>query len=182
MTSNNGRAMIGVIVIFIGAVIYYCNSRINRLEASVQKQHQILSSFIANIHNKINQEQLGGGGAQLGPDGARQKLSSPEADESAKRFTEQQEVNNDRAPVADIENKIEVSDDSDSDVSETSSEDTDSEHDDTHEIIIKENTVDNANACCAVDNANACCTVDNVNACCTVDSLDACCTVDNVNA
>ena len=69
MGTNNGRAIFGVLAIVIGAAIYYCNSRINRLEESLQKQNQVLSSFITNIHNTI------GGGPQ--------SLSTPEADAAA---------------------------------------------------------------------------------------------------
>ena len=124
MGTNNGRAIFGVLAIVIGAAIYYCNSRINRLEESLQKQNQVLSSFITNIHNTI------GGGSQ--------SLSTPEADAAAKQYIGQQEVmehadnnnnnnnNYQSETVGYCPQKIDVSDDSDSaddsDVSVTSCE------------------------------------------------------------
>ena len=129
MATNNGRAIFGVLAIVIGAAIYYCNSRINRLEESLQKQNQVLSSFITNIHNTI---------------GGSQSLSTPEADAAAKQYIRQREDmeqahnNNNQGDAGGVcPQKIDVSDDgsddsdgaddSDSEVSVTSCEESNRE-------------------------------------------------------
>ena len=117
MATNNGRAIFGVLAIVIGAAIYYCNSRINRLEESLQKQNQVLSSFITNIHNTI---------------GGSQSLSTPEADAAAKQYIRQREDmeqahnNNNQCDAGGVcPQKIDVSDDGsdDSDGADDSDDD-----------------------------------------------------------
>lgn len=68
MPTINGRTIFGIVVIFIGTAIYYCNSRITKLEDSIHKQQQVLSSFIANVQQTLhNENRIGGGNHNHSP-------------------------------------------------------------------------------------------------------------------
>ena len=114
MAPPSGKTIIGMLTIVIGAAIFYCNSRINRLENSINTQQQVLSSFIANVQETLFTQR---GGHNVG---AHQSLSSPEADDAASQF-----MNNNKIVVSDNEVDSKSPNDSDSD----SESDSDSDED-----------------------------------------------------
>ena len=100
--NSNLIISIGVSLILCGAIVYYCNTRLNNVETAIMRQNQVLSSFIANMQNELR-----GGGALRGgsaPGGGSaapvlsDDVSTPEARQSAE-----------------AQSKIVVSDDDDDD-------------------------------------------------------------------
>ena len=87
-----------IIGLFSGAIIYYCNNRLNNVETAIMRQNQVLSSFIANVQNELKSK----------PSSPVEivDLSTPEARESAEIQV----------------SKIVVSDDEDEDDDDDSSE------------------------------------------------------------
>lgn len=111
---------IGISILLCGAIVYYCNSRLNNVEMAIMRQNQVLTSFIANVQNELK----GGGGSCLRP--PTEDLSTEVARASAERQ----------------DNKIVVSDDDDDDDDDSSSEsDTEDEdnNDNEHKITIADN-------------------------------------------
>ena len=116
---------IAVTLLLAGAIVYYCNTRITAMEKAIVKQNQVLADFIGNVRNTLTNAPSGGGHVQqqsVVPNGATQ-----EAVDAA----------NDYYSNTTPEDKIEVSDDSQSeDDSESESEsdsDLDSDDEDTNE-------------------------------------------------
>lgn len=110
--NSNLIISIGVSLILCGAIVYYCNTRLNNVETAIMRQNQVLSSFIANMQNELR-----GGGALRGDSAApvlSEDVSTPEARQSAE-----------------AQSKIVVSDDEDDDDDDSSSEsDTDDDVED----------------------------------------------------
>ena len=114
---------IAVTLLLAGAIVYYCNTRITAMEKAIVKQNQVLADFIGNVRNTLTNAPSGGGHVQqqsVIPNGATQ-----EAVDAA----------NDYYSNTTPEDKIEVSDDSQSeDDSESESDsDLDSDDEDTNE-------------------------------------------------
>ena len=100
---------LGVTLLVSGAIVYYCNSRIAALEKALVQQNQVLSDFIVNMRASLeNQAPM-----QQMPTVARNDHASDTAIEAAKAYY------SDTVP----ENKIEVSEDNESE------EDSDDEDD-----------------------------------------------------
>jgi hypothetical protein len=119
---------IGISIILCGAIVYYCNTRLNNVETAIMRQNQVLSSFIANMQNELRGGSLRGGRIQ--EDVSSEDVSTPEARESAAK-----------------QSKIVVSDDEDDDDDSSSESDTDDDDDTENEnkiIINKDVNVDNA--------------------------------------
>ena len=117
---------IGISILLCGAIVYYCNSRLNNVEMAIMRQNQVLTSFIANVQNELK----GGGGSCLRP--PTEDLSTEVARASAERQ----------------DNKIVVSDDDDDDDSSSESDtededednnDNDNDNDNEHKITIADN-------------------------------------------
>lgn len=116
---------IAVTLLLAGAIVYYCNTRITAMEKAIVKQNQVLADFIGNVRNTLTNVPSGAGPVQqqsVVPNGATQ-----EAVDAA----------NDYYSNTTPEDRIEVSDDSQSeDDSESDSEsdsDLDSDDEDTNE-------------------------------------------------
>lgn len=119
---------IAVTLLLAGAIVYYCNTRITAMEKAIVKQNQVLADFIGNVRNTLTNAPNGGGGAvqsqNVVANGATQ-----EAVDAA----------NDYYSNTTPEDKIEVSDDSqseddsDSDSESDSDSDLDSDDEDTNE-------------------------------------------------
>ena len=91
---------LGVTLLVSGAIVYYCNSRIAALEKALVQQNQVLSDFIVNMRASLeNQAPM-----QQMPSVARNDHASDTAIEAAKAYY------SDTVP----ENKIEVSEDNES--------------------------------------------------------------------
>ena len=100
---------LGVTLLVSGAIVYYCNSRIAALEKALVQQNQVLSDFIVNMRASLeNQAPM-----QQMPTIARNDHASDTAIEAVKAYY------SDTVP----ENKIEVSEDNESE------EDSDDEDD-----------------------------------------------------
>ena len=107
---------IAVTVLLAGAIVYYCNSRITAMEKAIVKQNQVLADFIGNVRNTLTNVPSGG------TSGVKQQNvvangATQEAVDAA----------NDYYSNTTPENKIEVSDDSQSE--DDSDSDSDSESD-----------------------------------------------------
>ena len=115
---------IAVTLLLAGAIVYYCNTRITAMEKAIVKQNQVLADFIGNVRNTLTNAPSGGGHVQQSvvANGATQ-----EAVDAA----------NDYYSNTTPEDKIEVSDDSqsedDSDSDSNSDSDFDSDDEDTNE-------------------------------------------------
>ena len=88
---------VGILMLILGAIIYYCNMRFQMIESAVMKQNAVLTSFIANMQREIRF-----GGAQ---NTSSISAATPEACVAAAQLSIQK---------TDISQKIEVSDDSES--------------------------------------------------------------------
>lgn len=120
---------IGISLILCGAIVYYCNTRLNNVETAIMRQNQVLSSFIANMQNELR----GGGGALINRAAVSEDVSTFEARESAE-----------------AQSKIVVSDDDDDedddDDDDSSSEsDTDDEECENKIIINKDSDIKEIN-------------------------------------
>lgn len=101
---------IGISAILCGAIVYYCNMRLNHIEFAIMRQNQVLSSFITNVQNEIK------GGTRLPV--LSEDVSTQEARESVK----QQEDNKIVVSDGEASDDNEESDDDDSSESETEDE------------------------------------------------------------
>ena len=116
--NSNLIISIGVSLILCGAIVYYCNTRLNNVETAIMRQNQVLSSFIANMQNELR-----GGGALRGD-------SAPGGDSAAPVLSEDVSTPEARQS-AEAQSKIVVSDDDDDDDDDSSSEsDTDDDVED----------------------------------------------------
>ena len=97
---------VGILMLILGAIIYYCNMRFQMIESAVMKQNAVLTSFIANMQREIRF-----GGAQ---NTSSISAATPEACVAAAQLSIQK---------TDISQKIEVSDDSESEDDTNESED-----------------------------------------------------------
>ena len=104
--NNSLIISIGISLILCGAIVYYCNSRLNNVEVAIMRQNQVLSSFIANVQNELR-----GGGGKIQAEVLSEDVSTADA----------------RASAINQENKIVVSDDDDSDSSSESDTESESE-------------------------------------------------------
>ena len=95
---------VGLTLILSGLIVYLMNTKISRLEKTVQNQNQVLTGIITNIQSNLAHSSRARGG------GGGEDLASAEAVASAEKYMEQ---------MAAGENKIEVSDD---DLSDSDSE------------------------------------------------------------
>ena len=110
----NGKLLListGITFLLCGAVIYFCNTRLQHLEAAVLKQNQVLASFFATVQTDIK-------GQGQGP----LNLATPEAVAAAQRFHQQPPAPFQKIAVSDTES---LSDDSSSD--DDSADESDSE-------------------------------------------------------
>lgn len=108
---------VGILMLILGAIIYYCNMRFQMIESAVMKQNAVLTSFIANMQREIRF-----GGAQ---NTSSISAATPEACVAAAQLSIQK---------TDISQRIEVSDDSESEddtinESEDDGDDTDTDTD-----------------------------------------------------
>ena len=107
----NGKLLListGITFLLCGAVIYFCNTRLQHLEAAVLKQNQVLASFFATVQTDIK-------GQGQGPF----NLATPEAVAAAQRFHQQPPAPFQKIAVSDTES---LSDDSSSDDSDDESD------------------------------------------------------------
>lgn len=116
---------IAVTLLLAGAIVYYCNTRITAMEKAIVKQNQVLADFIGNVRNTLTNVPAGGGPVQsqnVVANGATQEAVDAANDYYSNTTPEQ---------------KIEVSDDSqsedDSDSESDSDSDLDSDDEDTKE-------------------------------------------------
>lgn len=116
---------IAVTLLLAGAIVYYCNTRITAMEKAIVKQNQVLADFIGNVRNTLTNVPAGGGPIQsqnVVANGATQEAVDAANDYYSNTTPEQ---------------KIEVSDDSqsedDSDSESDSDSDLDSDDEDTKE-------------------------------------------------
>jgi hypothetical protein len=102
---------VGLTLILSGLIVYLMNTKISRLEKTVQNQNQVLTGIITNIQSNLAHSNMAGG---------NRDLASAEAIASAEKYMEH---------IATGETKIEVSDDdlSSSDSGSDSDDDSDSE-------------------------------------------------------
>jgi hypothetical protein len=111
---------IGISALLCGAIIYYCNSRLNQIEFAIMRQNQVLSSFITNVQNEIRS------GTKL------PVLSEDVSTEEARKSAEKHAI---KIVVSDDE----VSDNNDSDDDEDDESDDSSSESDTEAEIEKNN-------------------------------------------
>lgn len=117
---------IAVTLLLAGAIVYYCNTRITAMEKAIVKQNQVLADFIGNVRNTLTNVPAGGGPVQsqnVVANGATQEAVDAANDYYSNTTPEQ---------------KIEVSDDSQSEDDSNSESDSDSDLD-THDEDTKEN-------------------------------------------
>ena len=121
----NGKLLListGITVLICGAVVYFCNLRLQQMEAAILKQNQVLASFFATVQTDIRMGQ--------------KDLATPEALAAAQRYAQQkveeaEQQQKQQQGEEDVQtakfSKIPVSDDDDDDddVSSSSSEDDD---------------------------------------------------------
>lgn len=114
---------IAVTLLLAGAIVYYCNTRITAMEKAIVKQNQVLADFIGNVRNTLTN-------VPSGPVQQQSVVANGATQEAV-------DAANDYYSNTTPENKIEVSDDSQSeDDSESESDsdlDSDSDDDDTNE-------------------------------------------------
>ena len=114
---------IAVTLLLAGAIVYYCNTRITAMEKAIVKQNQVLADFIGNVRNTLTN-------VPSGPVQQQSIVANGATQEAV-------DAANDYYSNTTPENKIEVSDDSQSeDDSESESDsdlDSDSDDDDTNE-------------------------------------------------
>ena len=109
---------VGILILILGAMIYYCNMRFQMIETAVMKQNAVLSSFIANIQREI---QTGGTMRGQPQEINCNSAATPEACTAAAAH-----LSNSQNAIC---RKIEVSDDSESEDDSESDEDSDSDND-----------------------------------------------------
>lgn len=115
---------IAVTLLLAGAIVYYCNTRITAMEKAIVKQNQVLADFIGNVKLTLTNipPPISGGAQQPVPvtNGATQEAVDAAADYYSNTTPD---------------NKIDVSDDSQSedDSEEESDSDLDSDSDDNEE-------------------------------------------------
>lgn len=109
---------IAVTLLLAGAIVYYCNTRITAMEKAIVKQNQVLADFIGNVRNTLTN-------VPSGPVQQQSVVANGATQEAV-------DAANDYYSNTTPENKIEVSDDSQSeDDSESESDsDLDSDSDD----------------------------------------------------
>ena len=109
---------IAVTLLLAGAIVYYCNTRITAMEKAIVKQNQVLADFIGNVRNTLTN-------VPSGPVQQQSIVANGATQEAV-------DAANDYYSNTTPENKIEVSDDSQSeDDSESESDsDLDSDSDD----------------------------------------------------
>ena len=108
---------IAVTLLLAGAIVYYCNTRITAMEKAIVKQNQVLADFIGNVRNTLTNVPAGGGPVQsqnVVANGATQEAVDAANDYYSNTTPEQ---------------KIEVSDDSQSEDDSESDSDSDSDLD-----------------------------------------------------
>jgi hypothetical protein len=105
---------VGILMLILGAMIYYCNMRFQIIESAVMKQNAVLTSFIANVQREIRF-----GGAQ---NTTSISAATPEACVAAAQLSIQK---------TDASRKIEVSDDSESEDDTNSESETEDDDNDT---------------------------------------------------
>ena len=119
---------IAVTLLLAGAIVYYCNTRITAMEKAIVKQNQVLADFIGNVRNTLTNVPAGGGPVQsqnVVANGATQEAVDAANDYYSNTTPEQ---------------KIEVSDDSQSEDDSDSESDSDSDSDlDSDDEDTKEN-------------------------------------------
>jgi hypothetical protein len=138
----NGKLLListGITVLICGAVVYFCNLRLQQMEAAILKQNQVLASFFATVQTDIRMGQ--------------RDLATPEALAAAQRYAQQKLVEEaEQQQQEDIQtakfSKIPVSDDDDDDddddVSSSSEDDDDSDSvsdDDDEEDLVEDVTI-----------------------------------------
>jgi len=139
----NGKLLListGITVLICGAVVYFCNLRLQQMEAAILKQNQVLASFFATVQTDIRMGQ--------------RDLATPEALAAAQRYAQQKLVEEaEQQQQEDVQtakfSKIPVSDDDDDDdddVSSSSSEDDDdsdsvSDDDEEEEDLVEDVTI-----------------------------------------
>ena len=109
---------VGILILILGAMIYYCNMRFQMIETAVMKQNAVLSSFIVNIQREI---QTGGTMRGQTQEINCNSAATPEACTAAAAH-----LSNSQNAIC---RKIEVSDDSESEDDSESDEDSDSDND-----------------------------------------------------
>jgi hypothetical protein len=128
----NGKLLListGITVLVCGAVVYFCNLRLQQMEAAILKQNQVLASFFATVQTDIRMGQ--------------RDLATPEALAAAQRYAQQKLVEEaeqqqqedvqtakfSKIPVSDDDDDVSSSEDDDDDDSDSVSDDEDEEED-----------------------------------------------------
>ena len=124
---------IGISALLCGAIVYYCNSRLNHIEFAIMRQNQVLSSFIANVQNEIR------GGAKLPV--LSEDVSTQEARESAENQVNKIVVSDDEDDEEDDDSSSE-SDTEDDDEEESDEDQTEESDDSDNKVKVTDNTVD----------------------------------------
>ena len=109
---------IAVTLLLAGAIVYYCNTRITAMEKAIVKQNQVLADFIGNVRNTLTNVPAGGGG----PVQSQNVVANGATQEAV-------DAANDYYSNTTPEQKIEVSDDSQSEDDSESDSDSDSDLD-----------------------------------------------------
>ena len=128
---------IAVTLLLAGAIVYYCNTRITAMEKAIVKQNQVLADFIGNVRNTLTNAPSGGGHVQqqsVVPNGATQEAVEAANDYYSNTTPE------DRIEVSDdsqSEDDSESDSDSDSDL-ESDDEDTSETQDNTKEVVVSD--------------------------------------------
>ena len=115
---------IAVTLLLAGAIVYYCNTRITAMEKAIVKQNQVLADFIGNVRNTLTNAPSGGDR----PVHTQNVVAGGATQEAV-------DAANDYYSNTTPEDRIEVSDDSQSEDDSDSDSDSDlnSEDEDTNE-------------------------------------------------
>lgn len=128
---------IAVTLLLAGAIVYYCNTRITAMEKAIVKQNQVLADFIGNVKNTLTNAPSGGAPMQsqnIVANGATQEAVEAANDYYSNTTPE------DRIEVSDdsqSEDDSESDSDSDSDL-ESDDEETSETQDNTKEVVVSD--------------------------------------------
>ena len=102
---------VGITLLTTGLIVYYCNSRFMTLEKNLHRQNQVLADFIGNVQQQLQLQYRGGDQAPPQSAPIVNELATDEAISAVK------EINIDDSKYAanlNASNKIEISDDEES--------------------------------------------------------------------
>ena len=124
--ASNFIITIGITLLLAGVIVYYCNTRFVTLERNLNRQNQVLADFISNVQTQL---QYSGGGemhVQVPYRPSVNELATNEAINAVEELNIDQSVYSSHLNTND---KIEVSDNSDTESDSDSDSHSDSESD-----------------------------------------------------